>query len=160
MFTKIYLGLLAAAFVITGFFTFYAYSWLQSIGSPAIAAENFEYFSGIGWPVLWLTFIILVLFSNFLIWKNGISWPLWTSYAYFAVFMIMQTLWLAPSLNAFKESNGLTQDGFSFTPIVGVMTILVLGIAVFCDRFIVLRMRERFSGRDSEVEVNPLEEEN
>jgi hypothetical protein len=160
MFTKIYLGLLAVACVISGFFTFYSYSWLQSIGSPEIAAENFEYFSRIGWPVLWLTFIILVLWSNFLIWKRGISWPIWVSYAYFAVFMIMQTLWLAPSLTAFKESNGLAQDGFSFTPFIGVMTILVLGIAVFCDRFIVLRLRESYSGRYSESVATPLEEEN
>lgn len=152
MLNKIYLAMLALAVLVTGFFVFYSYSWLQSIGSPAIAAENARYFSGIFWPVLVVSFIDLLVVANYLLWKNGRAWYLWAAFAYFAVFMLLQTLWLAPAIGAFEEANRLAENGFSLTPLVGVLNVLVVGIAVYCDQYIVNRFRGGRSGKETAPE--------
>ncbi len=154
MINKIYLGLLIFAVLLMSFLTFYSYSWLQSIGDPKVAAENFTYFADLSWKLLWFSFIGLVAFANFLIWKNGKSWSIWASFVYFAFFIIIQTLWLAPALLSFEKLNNLTDSSFSITPIIGVMTVVVLAIAIFFNQFIMLRVREKTIGDNNNEEIN------
>ena len=45
MWSKIYLAILAVAVVVMAFFTYYAWSWLQSIGQPVAAAAGYDYHS-------------------------------------------------------------------------------------------------------------------
>jgi len=150
MLNKIYLVILTVAILIGSFFTYYSYSWLQSIGDPKIAAESFEYFSGLGWSYLWASFLVLLIFSNLLIWKNGLSWSLWTSFVYFALFIILQTIWLTPSFLAFKKENGLAESNFSFTPFVGVFVVILLGAAVFGNQFLMFRLKDKLFGNKPE----------
>lgn len=150
MLNKIYLVLCAIAVLLSGFFTFYSYSWLQSIGSPEIAAENFSFYSGFGLSFLWITFLSLVIFANLLIWKNGKSISIWLAFIYFAIFMTLQTFWLAPSFLSFKQTHFLTDSSFTITPLVGALIIIVVAIAVFFNQFIILRIREKTIGNKEE----------
>lgn len=153
MLNKIYLGLLATAVLVMSFFTYYSFSWLQSIGSPEKAAENSSFYSGLGLNVLWISFLILLVVANVIIWKKGKSILLWFSFVFFAIFMTLQTFWLSPSLMSFKQTNALTESSFSITPIIGAMTICVLGIAVFFNQFIIFRLRQKLTGADEFAEI-------
>lgn len=148
MFNKIYLVLLIIAFLVMGALTFYSYSWLQSIGRPDIAVDSFMFYSNFAWTLLWISFIVLAIFSCVLIFKNGWSWSLWVSFVYFAIFMTLQTFWLAPSLQGFKEANNLSESALTFTPILGAMTIIVLAIATFFTQFITFRLRDKMVDKD------------
>lgn len=146
MLNKIYFALLAIAVLVMGFFTFYSYSWLQSIGSPIVAADNFSYYYSISWSFLWLSFVGLVVFASILLWKKEKSWSIWSTFVYFAIFMTLQTFWLAPTFLSFKQNNSLAETSYSITPLLGALTIIVVAIAIFFNRFIILRLREKLVG--------------
>ncbi len=150
MLNKIFLLLLLIAVSVMSFFTYYPFSWLHSIGSPEIAVENFNYYSNLGWSFLWISIIVLVVFANIVLFKTGKSLTIWLAYVYFAVFMVLQTIWLAPAFLAFMKANSLAESTFSFTPMIGVITIIILAFVVFFSRFIVLRLREKLSVDDAE----------
>lgn len=151
MLKKIFLAILIISILITGFFTFYSYSWLGSVGNPEVTVENFTYFSQIAWSSLWISFIALIIYSAILIWNGGKSWSIWISFIYFSIFIILQTLWLAPSFWDYRKSMNLTEGNFSFTPIVGVMTIFVAGVVVFCVQYFTFRIKEKMFGKELEV---------
>lgn len=148
MLTKIYLGLLALAVLLAAFFGYYSHSWLGSIGSPQIAAENFRYFSGLNWTYIWISFIALLVFANYLLWKTGKIWTLWSAFGYFALFVVLHTFWLEQSFIEFNRLNDLSEENFSVSPFIGFMTILVVGIGVFFDQFII----KRFSANRRPIE--------
>jgi hypothetical protein len=157
MLNKIYLVLLAIAVITMGFLTFYSYSWLNSIGSPEIAVENFNFYSNLGWSFLWISFLALIAYANILIFKEGRSLAIWISFVYFAIFITLQTFWLAPSFLSFQQANNLTDSNFTFTPLIGAMTVFVLAIAVFFNQFIVHRLRDKMVG-EAETEEQLGEE--
>lgn len=55
MWNKVYLALLAIGILVGGFFSYYAWSWLQSIGDPRAAWEAFNYHrrAGVCFTVGW-----------------------------------------------------------------------------------------------------------
>ncbi len=155
MLNKIFIAVLAIAALIMLFFTIYSYSWLQSIGSPEIAISNFSFYSGIAWNFLWLSFVALVIFSAALIWKKGRSWSLWGAYAYFAAFVTLQTFWLSTAQQSFMETNNLVENSYSFDPVFGAVIIVVIAIATFFTRFILLQVRDKIKGnQDKEIAVD------
>lgn len=146
MLTKIYFALLGIAVLVMTFFTFYSYSWLNSIGSPAIAAENFSYYSNLGLTFLCISFAALVIFAGYIIWNTAKNLSIWLSFVYFAVFMILQTFWLALTFSAFKKANGLAETSFTMNPIVGAVIIVVAGVAVFFAQYIIHKSRAKVKG--------------
>ena len=158
MLNKIYFGLLAVAVLVMSFFTYYTNSWLHSIGSPENAATNSSFYSGLGLNFLWVSFLVLIVVANIIIWKKGKSILLWLSFVFFAIFMTLQTFWLSPTLQSFKQTNGLSDSSFSVTPIIGAITIIVLAIAVFFNQFIVFRLLQKVTGHNESAEIEVNEE--
>lgn len=143
MWSKLYLGLLGLFIVVMAFFSFYSWSWLQSIGLPAGAIAGYEYHAGFAWTSLWVTTILLLLSGNALLWTTGRAWALWTTFVYFAVLVVVRFFWLDEAFFSFKKSNELVDGSFSVGPFFAVMLIALLAAIVFLNQFIVVRMHQK-----------------
>ncbi|HRI04204.1 MAG TPA: hypothetical protein PLL77_10715 [Pyrinomonadaceae bacterium] len=143
MWSKIYLAILAVACLVMAFFTFYSWSWLQSIGLPAAAVAGYEYHSGLAWPVLWIATIALLVLGNAVLWASERAWAMWVTFLYFSVFVIIRYFWLDQAFFQFKKTNGLFDGSFSIAPLMAVILVVIMAAIVFFDQFIVLRLRAK-----------------
>lgn len=143
MLTKIYIGLLAAAVCVTGFFTYYSWSWLQSIGRPTVAVEGYNYHDGLGWSVMVVSSIILLIIANAILWTRRSGWAMWATFGYFAVFTLLRYFWLDQALFQFKKANGMWDGSFSVGPLFGVILVIAAGVFVFFDQFAVVRLNRK-----------------
>lgn len=143
MWTKIYLIALTIAVIPTVFLTYYSYSWLKSIGAPADAAANFEYFSNISVNYLWIMTLTLLILGNILLWKTRKSWALWTTLGYFSIFVLAKYFWLDVTLSQFRQIKGLPETGIAAGVFMGVFYCVFFAIVIFFDQFIVLRLNEK-----------------
>jgi hypothetical protein len=138
MWNKIYFVVLAVAFLVMCFFTFYANSWLGSIGNPKDALEGYYYYAGLGSTFLWLSSAVLLILANVILWTTRRGWAMWTTLAFFAIFVILRAFWLEKARYNFQNS-----DSLFFTPIVGVILIIVAGAIIFFNQFLNLRFHEK-----------------
>lgn len=143
MWSKIYLAVLAVAFLGMAFFTFYSWSWLQSIGLPAAAVAGYEYHARLAWPSLWFATIILLVLGNAILWTSGRAWAMWLTFIYFSAFALTRYFWLDRVFLEFRTVNGLTDSSFSAAPLMAVILVVVMAAIVFFDQFIVLRLRAK-----------------
>lgn len=143
MVNKIYLGTLAAALIVMSFFTYYLWSWLQSIGSPAAVVENFDFFAGWSRVFLWISAVVLMLVSNAVLWTYRRSWAMWITATYFAIFIVIKYFWLDQAFVVFKKTNGFSDSSINWGPFFGVILCLVAGGIVFFDQFIIVRLAEK-----------------
>ena len=143
MLIKIFIAFLAVSVLVTGFFTFYSWSWLGSIGAPASAVAGYEYHAGISWPILWISAVVLLIIANSILWTKGQQWPLWTTLIYFQIFVIIRSFWLDASLLAFKSNAGLTDATFTIRPILGALLIFIAAAIVFFDQYLVVQLKEK-----------------
>src|SRR5215213_7137393 len=139
MWNKIFFAVLAVAVVVMCFFTFYANSWLGSIGSPKDALEGYQYYAGLSSMFLWISSAVLLIFANVILWNTRRGWAMWTTLAYFALFVILRTFWLEKALYNFQYP-----ESTFFTPaLVGAGLIIVAGAIVFFNQLINLRLHEK-----------------
>jgi hypothetical protein len=138
MWNKIYFAVLAVAVLAMCFFSFYGNSWLGSIGSPKDALEGFDYYAGLGSIFLWTSSAVLLILANVILWNTRREWALWTTFVYFAIFVVLRTFWLEKARYNFQNS-----DSLFFTPIVGVILIIIAGAIVFFNQFLNLRLNEK-----------------
>lgn len=143
MLSKIYLAILGLSLVAIGFFTFYSWSWLQSIGLPAAAAAGYEYHAGLAWPLLWITTIALLACGNAVLWATGRSWAMWVTFLYFALMVVLRFFWLEQAYFQFRKTNNLFDGSFAIGPFVAVIMIAVMAAIVFFDQFIIVRLRQK-----------------
>lgn len=143
MLNKIYLVAFVVLLLPMAFLTYYAGSWLHSIGSPKSIAEAYFYYSGLGWAVLWLSFIVLLIFGNVILWKSRKAWAIWLSFLYFAIFIFIRYWWLEGDYLDFARRNALTDSNFSTGPLVAAILVVGIGMLIFFDQFIVLRLAEK-----------------
>lgn len=143
MWSKIYLVILAVACLVMAFFTFYSWSWLQSIGLPAAAVAGYEYHSGLAWPALWILTIALLVMGNAILWASGRAWAMWVTFIYFSAFAVIRYFWLDQAFFQFKKTNGLFDGSFSIAPLMAVILVVLMAAIVFFDQFIVLRLRAK-----------------
>lgn len=154
MFSKIYLAALGLSITVMAFFTYYSWSWLQSIGQPAPAIAGYEYHSNLAWITLWITTAVLLLIGNAMLWTTRNAWAMWLTFVYFAVFVVIKYFWLARESVRFSE----TAPSFSAGPIIGVGLIIALAAVVFVDQFLVVRLLAKMypeatdTGPDAEVD--------
>ena len=155
MFTKIYLALFATAFLVILTVTFLAYSQLQSIGFPSPQiVENFEYYDVLFKTILWISSLALLVLANVILWTNRKSWALWLTFGYFAVFILLNMWWLGDSLAFYKKQNNLSSGSFQIGGIFAAMLVVVVGIGVFFNQFIVFRLHEKmFNKPHEETEI-------
>ncbi|MFM9904012.1 MAG: hypothetical protein ACKVQJ_05505 [Pyrinomonadaceae bacterium] len=158
MWSKLYLVLLAFAVILLAFLTFYSWSWLQSIGSPTAAVAGYEYYSGIGWPALWVSMVVLLAMGNGVLWESGRSWAMWTTFIYFSVGLILRFFWLDQSFFQFKKNNSLVDASVSFAPLMAVILIILMAVIVFFDTFLVVRLRAKTYPEPVDEEPKPTAE--
>ena len=157
MLSKIFIGLLAVSVAIVGFFTYYSWSGLQSIGVPAAAVEGYVYHSATAWYILWISFALLLAVGNGILWSSKSSWAMWTSFAYLAAFLLIRYFWLDEAAFRFKKTAGLGEGSFSLGPLLGAVVIVAAGIVVLADHFIVVRLYRKFFPEPPPAETLPDE---
>jgi hypothetical protein len=139
MWNKIYFAVLAAASLAMCFFTFYANSWLGSIGSPKDAIEGYEFYAGIGSVFLSVSAGVLLILANVILWNTRRGWAMWTTLAYFAIFVLLRAFWLEKARYNFQYP-----DSLFFTPaLVGAVLIIAAGVIVFFNQLLNLRFHEK-----------------
>ncbi len=148
MLTKIYLVLLSVAVILMVALTYLSYGWLQSIGDPQNAIQNYQFYSGISWSVLWVCFLALVIVANVLLWKTRKAWALWASLLFFLTFIITQTFWLENAFFNFVKENTAAESKYFVTPFLGITISIVATIGIFFDQFILVRMRDKMLEKD------------
>lgn len=155
MLSKIYLAVLAVAVLVMCFFIFYANSWFGSIGDPRDALAGYDFYAGLSSTVLWISTAVLLILANIILWNTRLGWAMWTTFAFFAVFVVLRTFWLEKARYNFQNS-----DAFFFTPFVGVMLIIGFGAVVFFNQFLNLRLNEKmYPPSPPEENLETVEEE-
>ncbi len=143
MWNKIYVGVLGLAFLVMFVLTYLTFSWLQSVDKPVNVVANYDYYSNICRTFLWVSSLLLLILANVVLWKMRKSWALWATLLYFAVFTLTQTFWVAQTFFQYKQSNNLTHDSFSLSPVFGVTMIVLAGIIVFFNQYLVKRLHDK-----------------
>ncbi|HMO80034.1 MAG TPA: hypothetical protein PKD24_04515 [Pyrinomonadaceae bacterium] len=145
--------------LIVGFFDFYAWSWLQSIGSPLAALEGYAYYSDLAWTSLWISALILLVHANIAFAKQNRPWFFWATFAYFCFFVILKYFWLALAEFDFRQSNNIEQAGTLIGPFVAVFLFVFVGGLIFANHFLAVRLSERIypspaKSRENEKSMN------
>ncbi|NOT48509.1 MAG: hypothetical protein HOP17_12260 [Acidobacteria bacterium] len=137
--------------------TYYAWSWLQSIGAPAATVEGYTFHSGIAWTVLLISSIVLLIFANFLLARFRRSWALWATFVYFALFVAIRYFFLEPSFFHYKAGAGLADASLSWAPLAGAIIIVLAGAVIFIDQLLVVRLRDRLYPTDDPQKLDDAE---
>lgn len=143
MWSKIYLAILGLSLITMGFFLYYSWSWMQSIGLPAAAAAGYEYHASFAWPLLWITTIALLLLGNVILWTSRRAWALWATFIYFAAMALLRFFWLEQTYFQFRKINNLADGSFALGPFVAIIMVVVMAVIVFLDQFMVVRLHEK-----------------
>jgi hypothetical protein len=144
MWNKIYFGLLLVALISMGLMTFWCFNWLGSVDKPETVATNLMNSQSIFRTTLLICSGVLMIISNVLLWTKRSSWALWTTFIFFAVFIMLQTWWLNDMSNTYLAANGM-QQGIAGMGIVGTLMCIITAIGVFFNQFIVFRMLDKMS---------------
>jgi hypothetical protein len=148
MWTKIYLALLAVGVLVTGFFAYYAWSWLQSIGDPRTAWEAFNYHKRAGAYFLVCWTVLLVIVGNIILWTRRSPWAFGVTEIYFVVFTLILLVWLHLSGITFCLENSVCQDpSRAVGPLLTALGSVVLGVGLLINNFVVARLYERMHGK-------------
>ncbi len=152
MWNKIYMAVLGISFVLMAGLTFYSYTWLQSSTKPADVVTSYDYYSNMSWIFLWASSIILLILANVVLWTTRNAWAMWATFLYFALFMLLQTLWLDQSFFNYQQQNGLADRAFSLGAFSGILFCGLAAAIVFFNQFIVKRMRDKMFQPQSPTE--------
>ncbi|HEY8559983.1 MAG TPA: hypothetical protein VIL74_06240 [Pyrinomonadaceae bacterium] len=148
MWKKVYPAALAAAILAMCFFTFYAKSWLSSIGNPNDALAGYEHYARLGSLFLLLSSAALLILANFILWQTRRGWAMWTTFAYFAVFVLLRGFWLEKA-----RYNLQHPDAVFFTPaLVGAFVVIGAATVVFFNRLLNRRLRDKMHPPSESVE--------
>ena len=158
MWNKIFAAALLIAFLSMSFLTYYAASWLGSIGSPADALVGFEWYASLGLAFLWLSSLMLLILANVVLWVDRRSWPLWTTLLYFVLFLALRSFWLDPASYDFAATAGR-----SISSKVGVLltfiTITAAVAVIYVNQMVVMRMADGIAPRPTVPEPEPASKE-
>jgi hypothetical protein len=153
MWGKIYLGFLAVSAVLICAFSYYAFSWLGSIGAPQPAVDGFNFHSSIAEFLLWASTIGLIALANGVLWTTARVWAMWVTFFFFLIFKVGSVLWLGNALQTFVANAGGSPGGIVSSLIIAVILSALIGAILFFDQFIVTKMRQRTSGDGDPVKL-------
>lgn len=152
MLNKIYLALFVLALIATTGLTYLTYSQLQSIGfAPATVLQNFDSYSGTHRGFLFVSSLVLLITANAVLWATRRSWAMWLTFLYFAVFLMLNMWWLSDLGFNYQKQNSLSTDSFTLAGIWAAVFVVIAGIGVFFDQFIVLRLRDKMFGQQAKA---------
>ena len=144
MWSKVYLAVLAVSIAVVAFFTYYSWSWLQSIGSPAVASNEFDYYFSTSFTFLEISSGILLIIANIILWQNHRAWAIWATSLYFGISVIIRSFWLLTAYDNFAIQNSRETSGPHGVSVFLTIVVCLFSAAVaFCDQFVVLRLREK-----------------
>ena len=138
MWARIYLGVLAAGVLAVGFFTYYSWGWLESIGRPEDAIAGYENTAGVAWAMLCLCSIVLLFLACGVMWARGRAWALWVTFAYFAAFVAISGLYLEPRYWELRQ----VSDGV--VSVIAVLTIAGAAVPVLALQYLIIVLRQKF----------------
>lgn len=150
MFSKIYLALLGISIAVMAFMSYYAWSWLHSIGQPDAAMAEFYYYSAIASTTLWVSTAVLLIFANAILW-HGRAWAIWTTFLFFAAFAVIRYFGLEFAFADFRMRSFPNGTGVLTGPMIAVVLIILMAAIAFFNQFIVTRMRAKTLGTRSEA---------
>jgi hypothetical protein len=138
---------------VAGFFAYYAWSWLGSVGDPRVAWEAFNYHKRTGVYFVICAVVVLVAIGNVILWNTRNAWALWASHAYFVIFTLAFLIWLHVSgINFCLDNRVCTDPSRAIGPLLVVFGSLGLTALLFADQFLLLRLQEKMHGK-TEPEV-------
>lgn len=143
MLNKIYLIVLAVFVLAESVLTWYSCSWLASIDNPRTVVLNYEYYSYLSGTFLWISALILLVVANASFWKTRKSWAFWTTFLYFAVFVVLHTFWLDKSFVDYMVRIGLIESGLSAGAFFGSALCVAAAFIVFLNQFVAIKMRDK-----------------
>ena len=144
MWTRIYVGVLAAAVLVVSFFTYYSWGWLESIGRPADAIAGYESGSGIDWWMLCICSIVLLFLGCAVMWAKGRAWALWLTFAYFTIFVAIRGFWLDRGYQELLERSSGIDTRVWATPVISVLMIIGVAVAVLALQYLIVVLRQKF----------------
>ncbi len=154
MWSKIYFAVLGLAIAIVGFFDYYSWSWLQSIGQPTAVIEGYEYNRGLAWMALWVFTVILLFVGNAILWAGQRAWAIWLTFVFFAFAIMLSYFWLDQILGRFVKDNGFNEATFSLGPLFAVVWIALMAGLVFLTQIVVIKIHKKMYP----IESTPVEE--
>lgn len=154
MLSKIYLAFLGLSIAAMAFFTYYSWSWLQSIGAPTAAVEGYEYHTYLSCIYLAVSGVVSLMLANGVMWATQRAWALWTTFAYAAIFIIVKYFWLGEAFFRYKKTNGMFDGSFSLGPVMGAILVVVAGAVVFANQFASARLYQKMYP-PAEIEAQP-----
>jgi hypothetical protein len=153
MWNKIFVGLFAVAFIAMCAMTFWCYQWLGSVDKPETVAVNLMQSQSVYRTALLISSAILMIVANVHLWTKRSSWALWTTFVFFAMFIMLQTWWLDDLSNKYLTANGM-QAGIAAMGVVGIILCIITAVGVFFNQFIVFRMRDKmFANNEATAEI-------
>lgn len=72
------------------------------------------------------------------------------TFGYFVVFILLNTGWLSEALSSYQRNEKLPESGFIMTGLVGAISCVIVGIGVFFNQFLVLRMLDKMFDKPPE----------
>ncbi len=153
MWSKLYLAILGLSIAAMAFFTYYSWSWLQSIGQPAAAVVGYEYNSGVACTALIISGVLLLLLANGVLWATKRAWAMWATFVYVGIFVIIRYFWLGEAFFRFKKDNRMSDGSFSLGPVMGVILVVALGVVVFANQFASVRLNRKMYPPIASVEI-------
>lgn len=144
MWTRIYVGVFAAAVLVVGFFTYYSWGWIESIGRPEDAIAGYQYASQAAWAMLCLCSIALLFVACGVMWAGARAWALWLTFAYFAVFVGINGFWLDHGYQRLLERAAGIDTNVWATPVISVLMIIGAAVALLAIQYMIVVLRKKF----------------
>jgi hypothetical protein len=154
MWPRIYFGVLAAAILAVGFFTYYSWSWLESIGRPQDAVAGYQATSGLAWTLLCITSIVLLFMAAAVMWTRERAWALWVTFAYFAVFLAIEGFYLDHEYQQLLEQSTGVDAKLWATPLINVLTIIGAAVVTIGLQYLIVTVHRRFYPETAAVDLD------
>jgi hypothetical protein len=144
MWTRIFLGVFAAALLVVIFFDYYAWGWLESIGRPEDAISGYQYTSGIAWSMLCVTSVVLAFVACGVVWTTTRAWSLWLTFAFFSIFVLLQGFVLDRSYQQLLERSTGIETKVWGTPVISALIVLGAAVLTLALHYLVVILRPKF----------------
>jgi hypothetical protein len=90
-------------------------------------------------------------------WVNRQAWAIWTTFLFFAFFMLLQVFWLESGYSEFQAKNPQLSSNIISLGMVSILFCIGVAVGVFFNQFIVFRLRDKMFGDKKEAEEEVAE---